>query len=172
MAMNQPGYYAGYPTYQQQPYPYQDQLSQLRSMQYQQNMAQAIPPASPQTAGNGILWVQGEAGAKSYLVAPNTSVLLMDSEGQRFYLKSVDNSGIPTMRTFEYSEVMQKPAQATVQPEHIADRADRYVTREEFTALQSRYNDLQGQCNELIGKIDALLQQKQPAKKKAVTDDA
>ena len=37
---------------------------------------------------SGITWVQGEAGAKSYLVAPNTTVQLWDSEAQRIYLKA------------------------------------------------------------------------------------
>ena len=37
---------------------------------------------------NGILWVQGEAGAKSWAVAPGKSVMLMDSESNTFYIKS------------------------------------------------------------------------------------
>lgn len=63
-------------------------------------------PQTPQTANNGIIWVQGEAGAKSYLVGAGNSVLLMDSEQSRFYIKSTDNSGMPMpLRTFEYSEI-------------------------------------------------------------------
>lgn len=160
MAMNQPGYYPYQQGYQQPYYqpPMQDQLAQLRGMQYQQ------PPA-PQNAGNGILWVQGEAGAKSYLVAPNTSVLLMDSEGQKFYLKSVDGNGMPTMKTFEYTEVSQKPAQNAVQAENIPGK---YVTREEFQTLQGNYNELQSQYKELMDRLDLLTS---PKKKKAVTDD-
>ena len=45
------------------------------------------PYQQPQT-NNGIIWVQGEAGAKSYLVAPNNTVQLWDSEDQKIYLKS------------------------------------------------------------------------------------
>lgn len=67
--------------------PYQAQyLSQMQ-------MPQMTPVQQPQQ--NGLIWVQGEAGAKSYLVAPNSTVLLMDSENQRFYLKSSDASGMP-----------------------------------------------------------------------------
>jgi len=95
-----------------QPYGYQDQLSQLRTPQFYQ----------PQQPSNGLLWVQGEAGAKSYLMAPNSTVMLMDSEAQRFYLKTTDASGIPNLRTFEYSEIGAAP----VQPKQ------EYVTREEF----------------------------------------
>ena len=52
---------------------------------------------------NGIIWVQGEAGAKSYLVAPNSTVQLWDSESQTIYLKSADASGMPTMKVLDYT---------------------------------------------------------------------
>lgn len=108
---NYPGYFGGYPPQN----PYQDQLTQLRSQQFQ-----------PQTPGAGLLWVQGEAGAKSYLMAPNSTVLLMDSEAQRFYLKTTDASGVPGMRVFEYTEVMPN------QPKPQEIPTDKFVTREEF----------------------------------------
>ena len=72
-----------------------------------QYMAQPVQVQQPQS-NNGLIWVQGEMGAKSYLVAPNTTVLLMDSENQRFYLKSSDASGMPLpLRVFEYTEKAQ-----------------------------------------------------------------
>ena len=86
-----------YPFYGQQPYPYQDQLSQLRTSPMFQPLSQR--------QDSGFNWVQGEAGAKSWFVAPGATVLLMDSETQRFYLKTADSGGVPTMRTFEYSEI-------------------------------------------------------------------
>jgi len=42
-----------------------------------------------------IIWVQGEAGAKAYPLAPNNKILLMDSEAPVLYVKSVNASGIP-----------------------------------------------------------------------------
>lgn len=58
---------------------------------------------------NGIIWVQGEAGAKSYLVAPNTTVQLWDSESQTIYLKSADSSGMPSIKVLDYT-VREAPA--------------------------------------------------------------
>lgn len=85
-----------------------------------------VPPnqAQSQTGGNnGIIWVQGEAGAKSYLVGAGNSVLLMDSEQSRFYIKSTDNSGMPMpLRIFEYKELS-----ADVKSEQSS-----YVTHEEL----------------------------------------
>ena len=59
----------------------------------QPQAAQPVPqtPQAPQNAqsmSSNIIWVSGEAGAKAYLVAPNTTVQLWDSERQTIYLKS------------------------------------------------------------------------------------
>lgn len=88
---------------------------------------------------SNLIWVQGEAGAKSYLVAPNTTVQLWDSESQSIYLKSADASGMPTMKILDYT-IREQNGQNTpsLMPE---DRAD-YVTRKEFndfTAKVERY---------------------------------
>ena len=89
MAYNN-GFPVGYNPYQ----PYQ-------MMQNTQPMQQATQPQTPQS--NSIIWVQGEAGAKSYLVAPNNTVQLWDSESQTIYLKSADASGMPSMKILDYT---------------------------------------------------------------------
>ena len=77
--------------------------SQQSSPQMQYAQASGMPN---QTSNNGsIIWVQGKVGAKAYPTAPGTTALLMDSEDTRFYLKSVDVSGMPMpLRTFYYTE--------------------------------------------------------------------
>lgn len=104
---------AYYPTFQ--PYGYQDELNQLRNANPMPNpMPYQMPMQRPDPTG--LNWVQGEAGAKSWFVNPGATVLLMDSESMRFYLKSADMNGVPAMRTFEYNEVgapkPQEPPQA------------------------------------------------------------
>lgn len=138
-----PGY-AAYP--QPYPQPYQDRLAQLQN-QYQQTIPQQqiqqIPQQQP--INQGLLWVQGEAAARSYLVAPNSTVLLMDSDANRFYLKSADNAGMPNLRTFEYSEVSQNAPQPSQTPLENLD--DKYVTRGEYEALQAKYADILEKLN-------------------------
>lgn len=131
----------GYPAYAPgQPMP--DQLAQLRTQQYpQQGYAQqpyAQQPQQPQQSqqGGGFIWVQGEAGAKSYMVAPGNHVLLMDSEQCAFYIKSADAAGMPSMRAFDYVERALQRQQA-----HPAQSAE-YVTRAEFNALAARLEAL------------------------------
>lgn len=71
-------------------------------------MRQNAQPAVQQQPSNGIVWVQGENAAKSYPVAPNTTVMLLDSESSTFYLKTSDASGMPLpLRVFDYKERTQ-----------------------------------------------------------------
>ena len=60
-------------------------------------------PTFTQAQPNSIIWVQGEAGAKSYLVSPGATVALWDSESQVIYLKSADASGMPSMKVIDYT---------------------------------------------------------------------
>lgn len=149
----------GYPVFQQQYPVYQDRLSQLQN-QYQQTLPQYQQQQQP--VNQGLLWVQGVEGAKSYLVAPNTTVLLMDADAQRFYLKSTDGTGIPNLRTFEYSEVTQnalQPVQSV--PENLDDK---YVTRTEYDALKRQYE-------EIIQKLTSLQTETKPSKSKEVIEN-
>ena len=88
----------------------------------------------PQTQpNNSIVWCQGEAGAKSYQVAPNQSVLLMDAEKNTFFIKSADASGMPLpLRIFDYTErTQQQTSEPQVQNQNPVQTQD-YITREEF----------------------------------------
>ena len=91
---------------------------------------------TPQASNNGIIWVQGEAGAKSYLIAPGQSVLLMDSEDNVFYIKSSDVSGMPMpLRIFDYTERVVAKSETAQAP-----KAD-FVTREEFNKAIAELKD-------------------------------
>lgn len=112
-----------------------DQLAQLRQQQMQRAMMQGAvqaptPPQQPDTGG--IIWVQGEAGAKAYLVAPGNTVQLWDSENQVIYLKSADMSGMPSMRVLDYTErnaAQPAPQQA---PQIQLPDLSNFITRDEL----------------------------------------
>lgn len=100
-------------------------------------------PPTPQSANtNGLVWVQGEAGAKSYLMAPGQTALLMDSENQVFYIKSTDNAGMPMpLRVFDYTERVTRGVDNPILNEPNMD--DKYVTRTEYEAMVAKYEDLE-----------------------------
>ena len=97
---------------------------------YQQ---QQYSPQQPQQQGqSGIIWVQGENAAKSYLVAPGSTVQLWDSEEKVIYLKSADQSGMPSMRILDY----------TIRGEEAAKPQPEYATKEEVAALAEKIKEL------------------------------
>lgn len=139
--------YNNYPVTYQSPYYQPLQLVNQPMNQQSQLMSQQqnsiIPQPQQPVQSNNIIWVTGEAGAKSYLVAPNTTVQLWDSESQTIYLKSADASGMPSMKTLEYTiKNDNPPLQATLVEEE-------YISREEF-------EDLKGEIKSLTKEIDRL----------------
>lgn len=139
--MYQPNYGYQYPYYGTQP-PIADNLAQLRmnANQMQNAVTQPSMPSQPmQQQSNQIIWVSGEAGAKSYLVAPGNTVMLLDAENSVFYLKSADASGMPLpLRIFDYKERTTTAQQAfggVVTGEGV--NLDNFVTRKEFDELKA-----------------------------------
>lgn len=169
--------YGGYPGpggYYAPPAP--DQLAQLRQQQFQQPvmgqqqmtqgqptqpMQQPVmtqttvqPMQMPQPTISGPYYVSGDAGARGYLVAANTTVLLFDADpdANTFWLKSADAAGMPSMRTFDYVErtnapkAAQTPAQAPVIPDV------EYVPRADFDALAARCEAIEAELTALKNK--------------------
>lgn len=135
-----PNYLNTYPNaypYQPQMQPPMDRLQQLQAP-YQMPQQTQVPQV-PQT-NQGILWVQGEAGAKSYLVAPSTSILLMDSENEYFILRQ------PMRQECQHSELLNikivNGQKKEIAPAENLD--EKYVTRNEYQDLKEKYDELYG----------------------------
>ena len=110
--------------------------------QYQMPNMQGTPMSfANQQNNNGLIWVQGESGAKSYMVAPNSTVMLMDSESQRFYLKSTDASGMPQpLRIFEYTEKPQNAPKSVPDAQSIDYSS--FATKAEFEAFRNEIDGI------------------------------
>ena len=87
--------------------------------------------ASQPTTQSALNWVQGEAGAKSYLVAPNSTVVLWDTESQTVYIKSADPTGMPSIKTLDYT-IRGSEVKASVN----------YVTEADFDELKKEIDDI------------------------------
>lgn len=106
-------------------------------------------PYNQQTTANGILWVQGEAQARGWLMAPNSTVLLMDSEAEKFYIKTTDGAGMPSLRVFDYTEV-------TPQSSHKGGNdidPIKYATIESLDEMRANMDELRATIEELKTKI-------------------
>lgn len=144
------------------PQPYADRLAQLQN-QYQQSIN--VPQMPQQQVNQGLLWVSGEVGAKSYLVAPNSTVLLMDSDSSRFYLKSADNAGMPNLRIFEYREVTGTPQNAPQATNtDLKDLDSKYVKREEYEGLKRQYESIMERLDNINSNHAEVEQNSKPNK--------
>jgi len=103
--------------------PYQQMMSP-----YQQNMASQVSMRPPE---NNVLQVNGRGGVDSYQLPPRSSVVLFDSNNDLFYMKTTDDGGYATVRTFAFSEVTGQSQSTT----------EDYVTRQEFTDALNRIQE-------------------------------
>lgn len=98
---------------------------------YTANMGSGQPNQS-----TGLKWVQGEAAAKSYPIAPGNTVDLWDSEAQVIYLKSADASGMPSMKILDYT--IRETNTGKVNTIQTAD----YATKEDVISIQKQIDDI------------------------------
>lgn len=98
---------------------------------------------------NGRIWVQGEAGARSYLVAPNSTVELWDSEAQTIYLKSADVSGMPSIKILDYS--IRETANNTPNNAAVVSNKETsaYATKDEIKAVSDEITALKKKIEKL-----------------------
>lgn len=81
---------------------------------------------------NGINWVQGVAGAKSYNdLRPGDTVLLMDSEEDRLFIKTADSIGKPSIRVFRLTEELVDDTNKNINQSNI-DMDNVYVKKDEI----------------------------------------
>lgn len=122
--------------------PYNPYVNPYQYPMANQPMQTPQPQVNTQpTQNQGLIWVSGEIGAKSYLVAPNSTVMLMDSEQSRFFIKSTDSAGMPTIRTYEYKEYIPSvPQPPIVEQKNLNEQ---FVTRQEYEELLAKIEDLQ-----------------------------
>ena len=113
-----------------------------------QQMYPPVMQTQQQAPQSGLIWVQGEQAAKSYLVAPNSTVQLWDSEEKVIYLKSADASGMPSMKILDYKI---REGSAT------APEAETYATKSDLDALQKRIAALQAELDEMSTRRRARL---------------
>lgn len=142
----------------QQPAPMQGQQIQMQ-MQNQQPMMQnqnmPIQQNQPAKAPkNDFIWVQGEAGAKAYLVAPNATVTLWDSESPTIYIKTADSNGVPSMRVLEFTEKTPNAdkSQGNGTTKHECKCGKEFVRLKDFDELKAKYEHLEGIVLELTEK--------------------
>lgn len=71
-----------------------------------------------------IQYVNGKQSAETYQMPANSSVILMDSNLPRFYMKQTDASGMTTIKAYDFKEAEEEKPQE-------------YVTKQEFEKFKA-----------------------------------
>jgi len=102
--------------------------------QYQQNNNNVI-----------VVTVQGESGASMYPVAAGSTVLLIDFNIKKFWIKTTDINGMPAkFAAFEFKEEIKAPPQVT----------ENFVSRNEFDEWKKSTD---AQLQQIIGNLNVLV---------------
>ena len=102
-----------------------------------------IPTSTPMfnQSQNNIIWVNGKENARSMQLPPNSTVILLDNETQKFYIKTTDDIGLGKIRVFSYSE---EPDVDTIQKTGLINTdldLSNYVTKEQFQKVIGEIKD-------------------------------
>ena len=113
---------------------------------------QGYPMQAPQrmmrpTTTNGMIWVQGIGGAKSFLLGPNESVPLWDSEAQVIYIKSTDASGMPSMKILDYT--IRDSALPTNVQNSVVQNETMFATKEDLAEIQKELEKVNNRLNSM-----------------------
>lgn len=98
-----------------------------------------IIPGFTNAPQNDLIFVLDENAARSYPVANGQKVTLWDKNYPKFYIKSVDQNGIPSFRKFSFTEDVEQPAIETPKPAQTV--TDEYVTKADFDAFANKILD-------------------------------
>ena len=139
-------------TYNQYPYTtpynplYQQQQMPSNTFQYQQNQTGQ--------GKNNIIWVKGKEDAKAMQLQPNSIVILLDSETNKFYIKTTDQIGLGKLRVFEYNE-----KEEGVTPYSQEVDLSNYVTKQQLQEILAKEGEKHEQFVSIADKNKSNKQQ-------------
>lgn len=104
-----------------------------------------------QTNTISVVTVQGEAGARIYPVAAGNTVLLIDFDAKKFWLKSTDTGGLPLrFAAFNFTEEIVQTQGDT----------SNFISRNEFNDLKQ---SIDNQFKQLIDSVQGAIKNVQPS---------
>lgn len=112
------------------------------------NIPQAFQPVNPymQAPQQNDVYVHGEQAAQSYPIQPGSTLRLWDDTADIFYMKTADQAGNVTIRTFDYTERgITQPMQAQPQPQPDFQEA--------IDKLDDKFQRQINRLNSIIGNL-------------------
>lgn len=123
---------------------------------YTANLAQQNANFNNQSfqSQTNITFVNGIEGAKAFQLRPNSSVLLMDSDNSKFYVKSTDNLGIANISSYSFVEdkILSAENVAANQPSDTGEQNTKI-----YDEMKNKIDELDSKVNELQSKLSEVL---------------
>ena len=88
----------------------------------------------PKPNQSNLLKVTGPESAKAYSIGPNSSVVLFDANDAVFYLKTTDDSGFASLRTFDFVE--------RTEPIDVKPIDPGYATKDDLDSIRKQLSDI------------------------------
>lgn len=136
---NNPYYntYGGY----SQPYTPTPQYNSYQNQQQTQPQQTYIP----------LTFVNGEVGAKAFIMQPNSTIYMQDSDSDKLFIKKSDAQGKSTMRKFKLVELDENDQ--IIENKVQKDMSSNFISKEQLEALKQEF---EGKLSELNAKFDSL----------------
>ena len=119
------------------------------SPQFQPSVS-SISPSYQQTSSgqvqNNIIWVKGKENARSMQLQPNSTLIMLDNQANKFYIKTTDDIGLGKIRVFNYTEEEDNEINNNNNnnQQNIPDLSQ-YVTKDQLqdiiSSLKEKYNE-------------------------------
>ena len=162
-------------------YPYNSNYNFNNSMTpfpQQQQQVNNYPYAA-RTQGrpqSNIIWVNGKENARTMQLQPNSRVILLDNDCNKFYIKITDELGLGKLRVFDFVEELEQTTnsnnqnteqlqQVTPVQQQVSFSNQNYVTK---TELEQIIASLRGEMgnDKLISRTESKQQHKSQSNKK------
>lgn len=123
-------------------------IANQQAQQMQNTQQREFQPNTNMTFVNGI------EGAKGFQLSPNSSVLLLDADNPKFYVKSTDNFGIAKLVSYTFSEEVISQTQTPTQAQ--TDNTE-YLKVKDFEEFSKKFDELTSQVDALGKKLSEVL---------------
>ena len=118
----------------------------------QYNNYQTQQQTQPQQTYIPLTFVNGEVGAKAFIMQPNSTIYMQDSDSDKLFIKKSDAQGKSTMRKFKLVELDENDQ--IIENKGQKDMCSNFISKEQFNALKQEF---EVKLSELTGKVDNLM---------------
>lgn len=101
-----------------------------------------------------ITFVNGIEGAKAFQLSPNSSMLMMDSDNSKFYVKTTDNLGVAKISSYSFSECDLSEKQ---NEQDKKDTNTVNISSEDYNSLVAKVSELESFKSDMEVKLKDLI---------------